>query len=257
MEREAREIAALGAGALRVHRGEPDESGYPPFRGEGLPPGSQAPTSSLDRAAIRAPLSRCDLRRDRRAPRPALRLARGRNSSAWCCWRRRRAGARLLPAGWSRSSAEGAVRSVVVEKAEAAASASRPGPWSMPPGRSRPRWRGSPGMELPLSCELHGKVFFDDHLRGRGARPSPDDLVRSGRARLERGGAGRPRRRSGAHPPVAAVAGGRATSVPRAGATAPSCCCSGPTISSRAQPVFPPRFDPVYPEVVLRGSRAG
>ena len=75
LERGAREISALGAGALRIHRGASDDPPYPEERHDELATSLDGADLVLDPRRILPALPLPHPRRDRHAPPAALRLA--------------------------------------------------------------------------------------------------------------------------------------------------------------------------------------
>ncbi|HEY7214401.1 MAG TPA: FAD-binding oxidoreductase [Thermoanaerobaculia bacterium] len=249
MERGAREASELGAGALRIHRGEADDPPYPEERYDELDAAAAGADLVLDRDRI--------LRRFPFLPPDVVAMLHTRR----CGWlSAQQLGMYLLEQARERglrrihgriaevTVRDGRVEAVRLESGETIATrrlVNAAGPLAPQLGRLA-------GVELPLFNELHGKVTFDDYL---GILPrdlplmiwtDPVDLVWSDEERdqlaqdpelawlLETMPAGVHFRPEGGH-------GSRMHLLLWTYHLEPM------------EPVFPPRFDPFYPEVVLRG----
>ncbi len=249
MERGAREVSMLGAGALRIHRGSPDDPPYPEERYDELDPDLAGADLVLDRGRI--------LRRFPFLPPDVLAMLHTRR----CGWlSAQQLGMYLLEQARERGLRQirgriaevivraGRVEAVRLDSGETIATrrfVNAAGPLAPEMGRLA-------GVELPLLNELHGKVTFDDYL---GILPrdlplmiwtDPVKLVWSDEEReqlaqdpelawlLETMPAGVHFRPEGGH-------GSRMHLLLWTYHLEP------------VESVFPPRFDPFYPEVVLRG----
>jgi glycine/D-amino acid oxidase-like deaminating enzyme len=249
MERGAKEVSALGAGALRIHRGSPDDPPYPEERYDELDPDLAGADLVLDRGRI--------LRRFPFLPPDVLAMLHTRR----CGWlSAQQLGMYLLEQARERGLRQvrgriaevivraGRVEAVRLDSGETIATrrfVNAAGPLAPEMGRLA-------GVELPLLNELHGKVTFDDYL---GILPrdlplmiwtDPVKLVWSDEEReqlaqdpelawlLETMPAGVHFRPEGGH-------GSRMHLLLWTYHLEP------------VEPVFPPHFDPFYPEVVLRG----
>ena len=255
LERESREIAALGAGALRVHRGEAGDPPYPepsPGAGRALAPGLDGADLLLDRAAIR-----------RRWPfltPDALAVLHTRR----CGWlsaqqlgmlyleEAREAGARLLRGSVVAIDTRGGrVSGVEIdgaggrERIATGLLVDAAGPLAKPVGALA-------GVEVPLLNELHAKINFDDHL-GVVPRDLPltiwCDPLRLPWLEEERQGLA-------ADPALSWLAGdfpGGAHLRPEGGEGSTRLLLLWAFHTEPREPVFPLEFDPLLPEVVLRG----
>jgi glycine/D-amino acid oxidase-like deaminating enzyme len=249
MERGAREVSALGAGALRIHRGRSDDPPYPEERYDELDAASTGADLVLDRGRI--------LRRFPFLPPDVLAMLHTRR----CGWlSAQQLGMYLLEQARERGLRQvhgriaevivraGHVEAVRLDSGETIATrrlVNAAGP--LAPSLSR-----LAGVELPLFNELHGKVTFDDYLRILPRDlplmiwTDPVNLIWSDEEReqlaqdpelawlLETMPAGVHFRPEGGH-------GSRMHLLLWTYHLEP------------VEPVFPPRFDPFYPEVVLRG----
>jgi glycine/D-amino acid oxidase-like deaminating enzyme len=164
----AEATAALGSGPLRVHRGAPDDPPWPETPWERLDPGLRGADLTLEPALVRqrypflAPDARALLHARRcgwvsaqqlgmvlleRAAAAGVRLLRGRVSEierdASGVAAVRVTGGELGPASVERI----ATRRVVAA-----------------PGPGLPAFAKLAGLDLPVFCELHAKVTFDDVL---------------------------------------------------------------------------------------------
>lgn len=250
MERAAREIAALGAGELRIHRGEPDDPPYPEEHFDTLDRSLTGADLVLDPELIR-----------RRFPflaPDALAMLHPRR----CGWlsaqqlgmymleRAREHGVRVVPARVEGVEVrDGRVEAVHVA-GETGTIATRcfvnaAGPFAREMGRKS-------GVDLPLVNELHGKVTFDDDL---GVLPrelplmiwsDPVELAWSAEEREE----------LAQDPELRWLTGTLPAGVhfrPEGGKDSRMLLLLWTYHTELCEPVFPPTFDPFYPEVVLRG----
>jgi glycine/D-amino acid oxidase-like deaminating enzyme len=249
MERAAREIAALGAGTLRVHRGRPEDPPYPEERYDELDRDLGGADLVLDRDRI--------LRRFPFLPPDVVAMLHTRR----CGWlSAQQLGMYLLEQARERGLRQirgrvaevivrgGRVEAVRLDSGETIATrrfVNAAGPLAPQVGRLA-------GVELPLFNELHGKVTFDDYL---GLLPrdlplmiwtDPVDLVWSEEE-------GEQLRQD---PELAWLLETMPAGVhfrPEGGAGSRMLLLLWTYHLEPVEPVFPPRFDPFYPEVVLRG----
>jgi len=163
-ERAAEEPCALGAGELRVHTGQPGDPVYVPAPAqgfEGLPTGADL---MLDPALIHKHFS---FLTDRVVA--ALHVRRCGWMSAqqlgmYMLERARERGARLLCARVEGVDVSGGrVRSVRLS-GEAGSQAISTGNFVNAAGPFVRRVGQMLGVDLPVFCELHGKIAFNDHL---------------------------------------------------------------------------------------------
>jgi glycine/D-amino acid oxidase-like deaminating enzyme len=251
-ERGAREISELGAGALRVHRGGPDDPPYPEERFDQLDPSLTGADLVLDRERIlrRFPflppdvaamlhIRRCGWLSAQqlgmylleRARERGLRQVRGRIEEVIVCDGRVEA-VRLAPGA--------DVETIATRRFVNAA-----GPLAADVGRRS-------GVELPLLNELHGKVTFDDYL-GILPRDLPlmiwSDPVTLAWSEEER-------EQLAQDPELRWLLEQMPAGVhfrPEGGPHSRMHLLLWTYHLDPVEPVFPPRFDPFYPEVVLRG----
>ncbi len=165
LERTAREISALGAGELRVHRGAMSDPIFPEAPYDKLDPSIGGADLLLDPQTIRCRYP--FLESGDAGGAPATRAAAGsrRSSSACgCSSRRATAGVELV---------EGRLTAVAVESGRVTRRRGRPSGRQRRPHRDRHagqrrrpararRRPALPALELPLVNELHGKVYLDD-----------------------------------------------------------------------------------------------
>jgi glycine/D-amino acid oxidase-like deaminating enzyme len=256
----AASTAALGSGPLRVHRGRPDDPPWPETPWERLDPALRGADLTLEPAVVRArhPFLAADVR--------ALLHARR------CGWvsaqqlgmvlleRAGEAGVRLLPG-----------RVVEVERDPAGVAAvrvatteSRGGEPTriatrrvvLAPGPGLPHLSTLLGLELPVLCELHAKVTFDDAL-GVLPRHLPL-LIWNDPVRLE--WSAEERRELAADPALSFLLGPLPPAVhfrPEGGEGSRKLLLlwafdAGP-VPPPGQPADPPTFAPWLAEVVVRG----
>ena len=252
LERSARQIAALGGGDLRVHRGAPDDPAYPPPATHGFDPALTGADLLLGRAGIRQryPFLADDvvaLLHTRRcgwlsAQQLGMVLLEGA----------REAGARLVRGRVvAVSTPGGKVSGVEIEgdqgreRLATACLVNAAGPHAREVGALA-------GVDLPLVNELHGKVTFDDYL---GIVPrdlplmiwcDPQELSWSEDER----------RSLAADPKLAWLVAPLPAGVhfrPEGGEGSTRLLLLWAYHLEACQPTFPARFDPVYPDVVVRG----
>ena len=252
LERGAREISALGAGELRIHRGDPGDPPFPEERAEELAPDLTGADLVLDRERIRRrfpfltpdTLALLHVRRCgwlsaqqlgmyllEQAREHGLRFVKGR-IEAVTVRDGRIEGVRLAPGSGEDSIA---TRSFV----------NAAGPLSPAVGRMS-------GVELPLFNELHGKVMFEDYL-GLIPRDLPlmiwTDPVTLAWSDEER-------EQLAQEPELRWLLGTLPAGVhfrPEGGRDSRWHLLLWTYHLEPMAPVFPPRFDPFYPEVVVRG----
>jgi glycine/D-amino acid oxidase-like deaminating enzyme len=252
LERGAREVSALGAGPLRIHRGLPDDPPYPEERFDSLDLPVTGADLVLDRERIlrRFPflppdvtallhLRRCGwlsaqqlgMYMLERAREHGLRQVHGRIEEVIVSDGRVE-GVRLEPGG-----GEGTIATRCFVNAA--------GPLSAEVGRRS-------GVELPLHNELHGKVMFEDYL---GILPrelplmlwcDPVSLSWSDEEREEL--AQDPELRWLTEQMPAGV-----HFRPEGGRDSRWHLLLWTYHLEAREPVFPPAIDPYYPEVVMRG----
>lgn len=252
LERGAREVSELGAGELRIHRGRADDPPFPEEREEGLAPDLTGADLVLDRERIlrRFPfltpdtLAMLHVRRCgwlsaqqlgmyllEQAREHGLRFVKGRIEEI-AVRDDRIEGVRLAPGG----DEEAIATRCFVNAA---------GPLSPEIGRKS-------GVELPLFNELHGKVMFEDYL---GLLPrdlplmiwtDPVTLVWSDEEREQ----------LKEDPELGWLLGTLPAGVhfrPEGGKDSRWHLLLWTYHLEPMAPVFPPKFDPFYPEVVVRG----
>jgi glycine/D-amino acid oxidase-like deaminating enzyme len=252
LERGAREVAALGAGELRIHRGRPGDPPYPEERCEQLAPGLAGADLVLDRERIL-----------RRFPflNPAVVAMLHVRRCGWLS--AQQLGMVLLEQARERGLRQirGRVESVIVRDGRVEAVRLAPGsevetiltrrfvnaagPFAAEVGRRS-------GVELPLFNELHGKVTFDDYL-GILPRDLPlmiwTDPVTLAWSEDER-------EQLAQDPELAWLLEEMPAGVhfrPEGGPDSRMHLLLWTYHLEPVEPVLPPRFDPFYPEVVLRG----
>jgi sarcosine oxidase, subunit beta len=250
MERSAREISTLGAGALRVHHGEPTDPPYPEERFD-----------ELDRSLTGADLVLDPERIRRRFPfltPDVVAMLHPRR----CGWlsaqqlgmymleRAREHGVRVVPARVEGIEVRAGRVEAVHVAGETGTIATRcfvnaAGPFAREMGRKS-------GVDLPLVNELHGKVTFDDEL---GVLPrelplmiwsDPVELAWSAEEREE----------LAQDPELRWLTGTLPAGVhfrPEGGKDSRMLLLLWTYHTELSEPIFPPTFDPFYPEVVLRG----
>ncbi|MEO8277536.1 MAG: FAD-dependent oxidoreductase [Thermoanaerobaculia bacterium] len=252
LERAAREISGLGAGELRVHRGEMSDPLFP-----------DAPHDKLDRAIGGADLVldpqtiRCRYPFLNPATRAMLHPRRcgwlsAQQLGMWMLERARAAGVELLEGSvvGIRVEEDG-VRGVdvrlpsgAIERIATRALVNAAGP--LAPGIGR-----MAGLDLPLVNELHGKVYLEDVERVVPrdlplmiwCDPVTLDWSDEERAELEADA-------DLAH--LARTLPGGVHFRPEGGVDSHMLLLLFTYHLAPVAPVWPPRFDPWYPEVVLR-----
>ncbi|HEV8632340.1 MAG TPA: FAD-dependent oxidoreductase [Thermoanaerobaculia bacterium] len=247
----AEATAALGAGPLRIHRGEPGDPPWPETPWERLDPGLRGADLTLEPSLVRGrfPFIAPDAR--------ALLHARR------CGWvsaqqlgmvlleRAQAAGARLLRGritGIARD-AQG-VTAVQVAGGEVERITTRT--LVLAPGPELPAMSQLAGLDLPVFCELHAKVMFDDAL---GVVPRHLPLVIwNDPVTLE--WSGEERRELAADPALAFLLGELPPAVhfrPEGGEGSRKLLLLWAFDVAPVPPLQPPSFPPWLAEVVVRG----
>jgi glycine/D-amino acid oxidase-like deaminating enzyme len=251
-ERAAEEPCALGAGPLRIHTGRPGGPAYVPAPAqgfEGLPTGADL---ILDPALIRQHFPFLTER-----VVAALHIRRCGWMSAqqlgmYLLEQARERGARLLCARVEGVDVSGGRVRAVRLSGEAGSQTISTDNFVNAAGPFAKRVGQMLGVDLPIVCELHGKIAFNDYLKivSRNAPlflwadpqmlPWSEDeravLAESEEARwlLE---------------PFPSGPHGR----PEGGSDSPTLLTLWTYDVHTMEPVWPPTFDPVYADVVLRG----
>jgi glycine/D-amino acid oxidase-like deaminating enzyme len=254
MERGAREISALGAGPLRIHRGLPGDPPYPEERFDSLDSPANGADLVLDRARI--------LRRFPFLPPDVTAMLHARR----CGW----LSAQQLGMYLLEQAREHGLRQVNARIEEVIVRAGRvegvrlsgggvedggtnatrcfvnaAGPLSREVGRKS-------GVELPLFNELHGKVMFEDYL-GILPRELPMMIWRDPVTLPWSGGE---REALAADPELRWLTETLPPGVhfrPEGGRDSRWHLLLWTYHVERREPVFPAVMDPYYPEVVVRG----
>jgi glycine/D-amino acid oxidase-like deaminating enzyme len=249
LERGAREVSALGAGELRIHRGRTDDPPYPEEHFDELEPGLTGADLVLDRGRI--------LRRFPFIAPDVIAMLHTRR----CGWlSAQQLGMYLLEQAREHGLRQihgrvadvivrgGRIEAVQLDSGETIATrrfVNAAGPLAPELGRLA-------GVELPLFNELHGKVTFDDYL-GILPRDLPlmiwTDPVNLTWNEEEREQLAQDPELSWLLEPMPAGVHFR----PEGGAGSRMHLLLWTYHLEPVAPVFPPRFDPFYPEVVLRG----
>jgi glycine/D-amino acid oxidase-like deaminating enzyme len=252
LERGAREVSALGAGELRIHHGRPDDPPFPEERDEEITPDLTGADLVLDRERIRRrypfltpdTLALLHVRRCgwlsaqqlgmyllEQAREHGLRFVKGRIEEI-DVRDGRIEGVRLAP---------GSDEDVIATRRFVNAA----GPLSPVIGRKS-------GVELPLFNELHGKVMFEDYL-GLIPRDLPlmiwTDPVALAWSDEER-------EQLAQDPELGWLLRTLPAGVhfrPEGGRDSRWHLLLWTYHLEPMEPVFPPKFDPFYPEVVVRG----
>jgi glycine/D-amino acid oxidase-like deaminating enzyme len=252
LERAARAISALGGGPLRIHRGGADDPPYPAEPFDQLAPTLTGADLVLDRDRI--------LRRFPFLAPDVLAMLHTRR----CGWlSAQQLGMYLLERAREHGLRQirGRIEEVVVRDRQVEAIRLAPGSdagtiatrrFVNAAGPLAPEMARRTGVELPLFNELHGKVTFDDHL---GLLPrdlplmiwtDPVTLAWSDEEREQL-----------AHDPeLHWLLGTMPAGVhfrPEGGPESRMHLLLWTYHLEPVEPTFPPRFDPFYPEVVLRG----
>lgn len=256
LESSAREISALGAGELRIHRGEASDPTFP-----------EAPYDRLDRS-----LGGADLLLDPRAIRerypflnPATRAAllprrcgwlSAQQLGMWMLEEARAAGVELVEGRVAAISvASGKVTGVEIARPGGAIELWETGLLVNAAGPLAPAVGRLAGVELPLVNELHGKVYLDD-AQGIVPRELPlmiwtDPVTIDWGEAVADELAGDPELAYLTRPLPGGVhfrpEGGRASRMLLLLFT---------YHLEPLTPVWPPKFDPWYPEVALRAVTA-
>ena len=252
LERSGREIATLGAGELRVHRGATGDPPYPAREARGFDPSLSGADLLFDRLSIRVhfPFLADDVVAVLHARRCGWLSAQ--QLGMVLIERAREAGVRLVRGKLVAVRTDGGrVSGVEIESAAGREQVAT----ACVVDAAGPLARGVAtlaGVDLPLVNELHAMVTFDDYLR-----VVPRDvplMIWSDAVALR--WSEEERRDLEADPalawllaPLPAGAHFR-TEGPE---TSTSLLLLWPYHTEPCQPTFPPRIDPLYPEVVLRG----
>jgi glycine/D-amino acid oxidase-like deaminating enzyme len=253
-ERGAREVSALGAGALRIHRGTPDDPPYPEESYETLDPWLASSLSGADLVLDRERILRLFpfVTPDVRAllhPRRCGWLS-AQQLGMYMLEQAREHGARILPGRIEGIDVRNGRVEAVRLAGEAGTIATRcfinaAGPFAREIGRKS-------GVDLPLFNELHGKVTFDDYL---GIVPrelplmlwsDPVELVWSEEEKAQ----------LSEDPELRWLTETLPAGVhfrPEGGKGSRMLLLLWTYHLEPHDPVFPPNFDPYYPEVVVRG----
>ncbi|MEK7702184.1 MAG: FAD-dependent oxidoreductase [candidate division NC10 bacterium] len=246
----ADEAAALGSGPVRVHRSAGSEYHPAPAHGfEDQPTGVDVIT---DRTLIRRHFP-C-LADDTVAVLHARRCGwfSGQQLGMYLLERARASGVRLVEGRVERiDTAGGRVRAVAVSASGGARTISTPrfvnaaGPFVQRVGRLL-------GVELPVFCERHAKVAFNDVL-GAVPRDAPmmiwTDPVRLPWSEEERGELAR----SEAHPRLLDEFPAGVHGRPEGAGESPVVLLIWTYDVEPVEPTFPLAFDPAYAEIALRG----
>ena len=248
LERGARESSRLGAGALRIHRGLPDDPPFPAESYDELDTSLDGADLVLDRELIR-----------RRFPfltPDVLAMLHPRR----CGWlsaqqlgmhmleRAREHGLRIVAARVEGIEVrDRRVQAVRLSSGPMATATfvNAAGPLASAVGRMA-------GLELPLFNELHGKVTFDDSL---GILPRDLPLMLWSDP-VELGWSDEEKAQLAADPELRWLTETLPAGVhfrPEGGPGSRMLLLLWTYHLDPREPVFPPAFDPYYPEVVLRG----
>ena len=249
LERGAREVSKLGAGELRIHRGRTDDPPYPEEHFDELEPGLTGADLVLDRDRI--------LRRFPFIAPDVVAMLHTRR----CGWlSAQQLGMYLLEQAREHGLRQihGRVAEIVVRGGRVEAVRLTSGEtiatrrFVNAAGPLAPSLSRLAGVELPLLNELHGKVTFDDHL-GILPRDLPlmiwTDPVSLTWNEEEREQLAQDPELSWLLEPMPAGVHFR----PEGGAGSRMHLLLWTYHLEPVAPVFPPQFDPFYPEVVLRG----
>jgi glycine/D-amino acid oxidase-like deaminating enzyme len=253
-ERSAREVSALGAGALRIHRGTPEDPPYPEESYETLDPWLASSLTGADLVLDREHILRLFpfVTPDVRAllhPRRCGWLS-AQQLGMYMLEQAREHGARIVPGRIEEVEVRNGRVEAVRLAGEAGTIATRcfinaAGPFAREIGRKS-------GVDLPLFNELHGKITFDDYL---GIVPrelplmlwsDPVELVWSEEERAQLSEDPELRRLTETLPAGVHFR-------PEGGKGSRMLLLLWTYHLEPHDPVFPPNFDPYYPEVVVRG----
>jgi sarcosine oxidase, subunit beta len=256
LERESREIASLGAGALRIHRGASDDPHYPEpvswEAGRGFDRELDGADLLLDRAAIRHrwPFLAADARAVLHARRCGWLSAQ--QLGMLFLEEARETGARLVRGNVvAIEIRDNRVAGVEIDDAGVRERIATPlvvnaaGPLARQVGALA-------GVDVPLLNELHAKVNFDDHL-GVVPRDLPLTIWCDP---LHIPWTEEERRDLNADPSLAWLTGpfpGGAHLRPEGGEGSTRLLLLWAFHNEPREPVFPLAFDPLLPEVILRG----
>jgi sarcosine oxidase, subunit beta len=252
LERSAREISALGAGELRIHRGQMSDPIFP-----------EAPYDRLDRSLGGADLIldpqtiRCRYPFLNPATKAAL-LARrcgwlsAQQLGMWMLEQARAAGLELIEGRVTAVAVEaGRIAGVEISGPTGAIERIATGTLVNAAGPLAPEVGRLCGLELPLASELHGKVYFDD-VQGVVPRELPvmiwNDPVTLAWGEEEQA-------ELAADPDLAYLSRPLPAGVhfrPEGGRDSRMLLLLFTYHLDKVELVWPPRFDPWFPEVALR-----
>jgi glycine/D-amino acid oxidase-like deaminating enzyme len=253
LERAAREISALGAGDLRIHRPHPTSPNDPPYpaeRFDELDPSLNGADLVLDPEHIRRrfPFLTSDVLAMLHPRRCGWLSAQ--QLGMYMLERAREHGARLLPGRVESIEVRNGRVEAVHLSGEAGTIATRcfvnaAGPHAAEIGRKS-------GVDLPLFNELHGKVTFEDHL---GVLPRDLPLmIWSDPVKLH--WSDEEKAELAQDPELRWLTETLPAGVhfrPEGGRDSRMLLLLWTYHLDPREPAFPPTFDPYYPEVVLRG----
>src|SRR6185295_14931878 len=249
LERGAREVEALGAGELRIHRGGTDDPPYPEERYDELDPGLTGADLVLDRERIlrRFPFLAPDVVAMLHTRRCGWLSAQ--QLGMYLLERAREQGLRQVRDRVAEVVVRGGrVAAVRLDSGETIATrrfVNAAGPLAPQVGRLA-------GVELPLLNELHGKVTFDDYL---GLLPRDLPLM-IWTDPVELAWSDEEREQLAQDPELSWLLATMPAGVhfrPEGGAGGRMHLLLWTYHLDPVETVFPPHFDPFYPEVVLRG----
>jgi len=252
LERAAREISGLGAGELRIHRGAADDPVYPETPFDRPAPELGGADFVTDRALIlrRHPFLAQDVRAMLHPRRCGWLSAQ--QLGMYLLERARERGVREIEGrvvgidrDRGRVAAVRVARAGGVERIATRTVVNAAGPHAR-------EFAALAGLELPLFCELHGKVYLEDVL-GVLPRETPlmiwcDPVTLDWDAATREALAGDPELAY-----LLAPLPGGLHFRPEGGAGSRIVLLIWTYHLDPVAPLFPPRFDPYYPEVVLRG----
>ena len=252
LRREGETASANGAGPLRVHRGEAADPDYREPRWDRRDPEADGADFFAAPALVRArwPFLAADVVAALHARRCGWLSAQ--QLGMWLLEQARAAGVRLLEgrvvgvetdaAGVAAVAVE---RGGAVERIATRALVDAAGPHAAAVARLA-------GVELPLACELHGKVYFEDTL---GVVPRELPLV-IGVDPLRLPWSAEERAALAADSELAWLTEPMPGGVhfrPEGGRDSRMLLLLWTYHTERVEPTWPPRFDAYYPEVVARG----
>ena len=254
LERAAREISALGAGDLRVHRGAMSDPIFPEAAYDKLDPSIGGADLILDPGTIRCrypflnPATIAAL-----LPRRCGWLA-AQQLGMWLLEQARDAGVELVEGRLAAVAVEsGRVSGVEIARPGGSVERIATGTLINAAGPLAPEVGRLCGLELPLLNELHGKVYLDDSEQVVPRElplmiwcdPVTLDWGEEERAELA------------AEPELAYLTGPLPGGVhfrPEGGRESRMLLLLFTYHLDAVRPVWPPKFDPWYPEVALRAA---